>query len=432
MRMQHNILRVIPLLIAITVTGFSQAAKQDTLKELMRRIEILTEEIEKEKLGEVAQRQYEGKYGLGPAASQVYHKKEAGVSIAGYGELVFQNYAGEKDNGSPGGKTNQIDFLRAILYVGYKFNERFLFNSEIEFEHALAGDSKPGEVAMEFGYIDGKIIPELAIRTGMILVPVGIINELHEPSTFYGSLRPETERFIIPTTWRAIGAGLVGGTVSGIGYRVYIAESLKAAKFSSGGIRSGRQSGAEAVAEDFAFTGRLEYTGFPGLNVGASFFSGKTGQGLMDSTGAKVNPTTTILSAHGIFVRKGIELRALVASTWISDAAQLNSALGFTGSKSVGERQFGYYITLAYDFLQLLKPDTQAGFQAFVQYEKFNTQQEVPAGFSSDPANERTNVTFGLMYKPIANIGFKIDYINRDNKAGNALDQFNAAVTYLF
>ncbi|MFQ5584658.1 MAG: hypothetical protein ACE5GL_09510, partial [Calditrichia bacterium] len=161
MRMRYNILLMFPLLIAITTAAFSQATKQDTLKELMRRIEILTEEIEKEKLGGVAQRKYEGQYGLGPAASQVYHKKDAGASIAGYGELVFQNYAGEKDNGSPAGKSNQIDFLRAILYVGYKFNERFLFNSEIELEHALAGDSKPGEVAVEFGYIDGKIIPEL-------------------------------------------------------------------------------------------------------------------------------------------------------------------------------------------------------------------------------------------------------------------------------
>ncbi len=83
---------------------------------------------------------------------------------------------------------------------------------------------------MEFGYIDATIIPELTVRSGMVLMPVGIINEFHEPSTFFGSLRPETERHIIPTTWRAIGAGVVGGTQSGIEYRAYFTEGAECGK----------------------------------------------------------------------------------------------------------------------------------------------------------------------------------------------------------
>ena len=98
----------------------------------------------------------------------------------------------------------------------------------------------------------------------------------------------------------------------------------------------------------------------------------------------------------------------------------------------MGETQFGYYVTVAYDFLQFIKPGTKAHFQAFIQYEQLNPQKEVPSGFSTDPAKDKTNLTIGLMYKPIVNIGFKIDYINRDNQAGTALDQINAAVTYLF
>lgn len=418
-------------LLVMMSLGWAQT-KQDTLNDLMRKVEILTREIEKQKLGEVAERKYESKYGLGPAASQIYHKPDPGVSIAGYGEVVYENYADKKDDDSPGGRADQIDYLRNIIYVGYRYNDRFLFNAEIEFEHALAGDGKPGEVAMEFGYVDAMLIPELTFRAGMVLVPIGIINEFHEPSTFFGALRPETERHIIPTTWRANGMGFVGGTASGIGYRAYILEGLNAAKFSASGIRSGRQSGARAVAENLAFAGRAEYTGFPGLNIGASFYTGNSGQGLRDSLGSQISSPTTILAVHAMLVRSGFEVRALYARSSIGDVVQLNDALGFAGGGSIGEEQFGYYVTFGYDVLQLLMAGSEAQLQPFIQYEKLDTQHKVPGGFSRNPANEKTNLTLGVMYKPISNVGFKLDYIDRDNEAGNALDQFNIALTYLF
>lgn len=425
-------LTILAALILMTVPLAAQKTKQDTLKELIRKVDILTKELEKEKLGEVSERKYESKYGLGPAASQVYYKKDPGVSLAGYGELVFQKFADSKDDDSPSTTNDQIDYLRNIIYVGYKFNERFLFNAEIEIEHAIAGDGKPGEVAMEFGYIDAMVVPELTLRSGMVLVPVGIINEFHEPSTFFGALRPETERHIIPTTWRAVGAGIIGGTASGIGYRSYVTEGLNAAKFSASGIRSGRQKGGKAIAEDFGLSARLEYTGYPGLNIGASLYTGNSGQGLTDSSGAAIGVNTTIFSVHGMFARNGLELRALYARSSISDVTALNNTLGFTGNKSIGDSQFGYYVNAGYDVLQLFKEGSTALIQPFVQYEKLNTQDSVPDGFNIDPTRERTNITIGVMYKPIPNIGFKLDYLNRKNEAGNALDQFNVAATYLF
>ncbi|MGH7452380.1 MAG: hypothetical protein ACRENG_13620, partial [bacterium] len=137
----------------------AQTAQQDTLRELMRRIDILAEEIEKSKLGEVAERKYESRYGMGPAASQVYRLKKTGVSIAGYGEVTYQNFAKETDSDQPSGKTDNIDYLRHVIYVGFKFNDRFLFNSELEIEHGSTGegDEEKGEVAMEFGYLDAQL-----------------------------------------------------------------------------------------------------------------------------------------------------------------------------------------------------------------------------------------------------------------------------------
>ncbi|MGH7495599.1 MAG: hypothetical protein ACREOO_24835 [bacterium] len=412
---------------------FAQTAtRQDTLAELSRRIDVLTEEIEKVRLGEAAERRYEGKYGMGPAASQVYQIKKTGVSLAGYGEVTYQDFSQETDQGNASGRTNEIDFLRLIVYTGFRFNQRLLFNAEIEFEHGSTASGRPGEVSVEFGYVEAMLTPVLNARAGMLLTPVGIINEYHEPPTYFGVLRPETESQIIPTTWRGNGAGIVGASNNGLGYKLYVLESLYAARFSSSGIRSGRQFGARAIAEDFALTGRLDYSGIPGLNFGASFFTGNTGQGIRDAADGEINARVNLISAHALLSYRGLEARALYARSTIGDVDSLNSFLDVAGSQSVGESQEGFYATLGYNILSLFKPTSQAAIYPFIQYEKLNTQKEVPAGFSLDPSKERTNITYGLSYKPHPNVAFKLDYVNRDNEAGNAVNQFNLAVTYLY
>ncbi len=418
--------------LAASTVWAQTVTRQDTLAELSRRIDILTQEIEKARLGEVAERKYESKYGLGPAASQVYHLKKTGVSLAGYGEVTYQDFSQETDAGVLSGRTNEIDFLRLIVYTGFRFNERLLFNAEIEFEHASTGSGRPGEVSVEFGYLEAMLAPALNVRAGMLLTPVGIINELHEPPTYFGALRPETESQIIPSTWRANGAGILGATGGGLGYKLYVIESLNASKFSSSGIRSGRQFGARAIAEDFALTGRVDYAGIPGVNFGASFFSGNTGQNLVDAAGGDLNARVNLVSVHALFSYRGLEARALYARSTLGDADSLNSFLKLTGNKSVGETQDGFYITAGYNVLALIKPNSQAAVYPFVQYEKLNTQKEVPAGFSLDLSRARTNITYGLSYKPHPNVAFKADYLNRKNEANTGVNQFNLAVNYLF
>ena len=412
------------------IPAFAQTARQDTLRELMRRLDILTEEIEKSKLGEVAARTYESRFGLGPAASQVYQLKKAGVSIAGYGEVTYQNFAQKNDADRPSGKTDEIDYLRHVVYVGYKFSDRILFNSEVEFEHASTG--RRGSVSVEFGYVDVQISSALAARAGMVLVPVGIINELHEPPTFYGSLRPETESAIIPTTWRTNGFGVVGSLKSGLGYRLYLIEGLNAAGFSASGIRGGRQSGSQSLAEDFALTGRVDYSGVAGLMVGASFYTGQSGQGLKNAAGHEIGGRTTLWALHGILARHGLELRGLLAQSTIGETDSLNRVLRFSGSNAIGKKQNGFYLTAAYDILPLFIKGKTSALLPFVQYEKLNTQSTLGSRFTANAANERTNFTYGLAFKPHPNVAFKLDYLNRRNKAQTAVNQFNAALNYLF
>jgi len=408
----------------------SQETQQDTLRELIRRIDILTEEIEKAKLGEVAERKYESQRGLGPAASQVYQLKKAGVSLAGYGEVTYQNFAKENDASLPSGKNDEIDYLRNIIYVGFRFSDRLVFNSEIEVEHGSTG--KKGEVSMEFGYIEAQLAPAVAVRAGMVLPPVGIINELHEPPTFHGSLRPEVEQAIIPSTWRTNGIGFVGSVPAGLGYRVYLVEGLNASKFSASGIRSGRQSGSKSVAEDFGLTGRMEYTGWAGIQLGASFYTGYSGQDLIDADGREIDARVNLFALHGLYNRHGLELRGLYAHLTIADADRLNRALLLTGDRSLGQKQTGFYLTAAYNVLPLLRKGVTSAVMPFVQFEKLDTQAKVPAGFSRSAASERTNIGYGITFKPHPNVAFKADYLNRKNEAGTAVDQLNFALAYLF
>lgn len=405
---------------------FAQATRQDTLQELQRQISILSEEIEKMKLGEVAEIQYEPSRGLGPAAAKVYQLKKTGVSLAGYGEVVYENYAEDRDDGTVATTKDKVDFLRNVVYVGFHFNDWIVFNSEIEFEHASTG--KGGEVSVEFGYVELMVAKQFNLRAGMVLPPLGIINEKHEPSTFFGTLRPYVERVIIPSTWRTNGFGAYGEIAPSLNYRAYIVEGLNAQKFSaSEGIRGGRQSGANALIENVGITGKIEYEGLAGTRLGVSFYTGNSGQGAKDSLG-DISASTTLFSIHGEYAWRGLELRGLYAATSVGEAGRVSKLANST----VGSKMDGWYVVAGYDVVPLVSPGSEHYLAPFVQYEKFNTQKEVDAGFTASNANNRSILTVGLTYKPHPNVAFKFDYRDNKNEAGTGLNQWNLAVNYLY
>src|SRR6266542_457473 len=271
--------------------------KQDPdLQELRRRLDLLAAEVETLRSGETQgtpltdpQRRL---LGLGPSAASVYERK-AGVSIAGYGEMLYENFDSPDE-----GAGSRIDFLRAVLYTGYRFNERFVFNSEIEFEHG--GE----EVGVEFAYLDYRVRDNLSLRGGMLLVPLGLVNEFHEPNVFIGARRPQTEQQLIPSTWHENGFGVVGssGTVS---YRAYLVDGFDANGFSASGLRGGRQEGIEAKASDWGVAGRLDVNPVPGVLVGTGLYRGNSGQ---DQFGTS-DIGTTIVELHGQAQIRGVDVR---------------------------------------------------------------------------------------------------------------------------
>jgi uncharacterized small protein (DUF1192 family) len=413
-----------------------QTGDADRVTELERRLEVLAGEIEKLKIGEAAVSADQSEHGFGPAASKIY-RTERGISIGGYGELFYQHAEDEekeviavpstKEEGEEeeeeeeGG--DQFDLRRAVLYFGYKWNDRILFNSEIEYEHA--GE----EVSVEFAYLDFLWRPQANFRAGLVLLPVGFLNELHEPTVFLGANRPDVERLILPTTWKENGFGLFG-EAGPLTYRTYIVNGLDAEGFSDEGLRDGRQGGSEAHAEELAWVGRLDYTGLPGFLVGGSVYTGKSGQDLETTGGGEIGVGTTIVEGHLEWRWRGLEFRALGVQADLDDVAELNRFLDLEGDESIGEKLKGYYLQLGYDLLA--GRNSGRALIPYARWETYNTQDEVPAGFLANPANDVESLTLGIAYKPIEQLIFKADYQNVDNEAGTGTDRLNLLLGYVF
>lgn len=240
---------------------------------------------------------------------------ETRLPVAGYMDLHFN-----KDSGQPG----RADFHRFVLLFGHSFSERIKFWSELELEHSLVeGGKEQGELALEQAYLDFLVKPWLNFRGGMVLSPVGIINERHEPPSFNGVERPFVETLIIPTTWREMGVGLTGELGRGFRYRTYMVSALEPAGFNADeGIRNGRTNGFNASFRNPAAIGRLEFGGIRKLTLGLSGYTG-----VSSSDAIKVTPRVSIFSFDGRYSIRRLDLRGLFASTWITKSRELNTAL---------------------------------------------------------------------------------------------------------
>ncbi len=395
--------------------------------QLEHKTDILATEVEKLKTALVIPeaKQYKSMYGLGPAASAVY-RVNRGLSIGGYGEAFYTNVVGDK-----GSSKDRFDLGRVVMYFGYKFSDRIVLNNEIEYEHATTGEGaeEKGEVSVEFSTLDFFLHPGANIRTGLLLMPMGFINEIHEPTFFHGNRRPDVERFIIPSTWRELGAGLFGEPLPGLQYRVYAVNGLRAREFESGSIREGRQGGSNAFAEDFAFTGRVDYSpAFArGLLIGASAYLGDSGQG-ESFRGRRPDVFTQLYELHAQWRYRGLELRALGAYGHIDDAALLSAA----NKETIGKSNYGWYAEAAYDIMPLIWQDTAHYLAPFFRYERYDTIAESPDGFLDDGTFDREVYQGGLSYKPIPNIVIKADYRNITAKSGKPADEVNLGLGFIF
>ena len=400
------------------------------VRELERRLDLLAREIDDMRLGDVAA-PLESRHGLGPAASKVYAVNR-GLSLGGYGEMLYADFANERENGTPSNARRQIDFVRQVLYVGYKFDDHLILNSEIEFEHAST--SQAGSVSVEFATLDAMLRREINLRAGLVLIPMGLINELHEPPVFLGARRPEIERRIVPSTWRANGIGVFGETATGLSYRAYLVESLRADRFDGTGLRNGRQNGSEALFESLAGTARLDYTR-SGVRAGASVFYGNTSQGMKTMAGRSFDGRTAIYEGHVDAHVRGVRFRGLIAGANVDEADAINELRNLTGNgggASVGSEQIGFYLEAGYDLWSRLRPETRFELVPYARYEELDSQSEVPAGYVKSAANADRITTVGAAFYPHPQVVVKADYQWLRDDAQTGTDQWNAALGYLF
>ncbi len=342
--------------------------------------------------------------------------------LSGYMDFHFNN---------PEKEDPRFDFHRFVLLFSHSFTDRIRFVGELELEHAVVeGLEKNGELELEQAYVDFLVAPKLNLRAGMLLVPVGIINERHEPPSFQGVERPFVDTVIIPSTWFEAGAGIHGELGQGWRYRAYVMAPLDASEFNAEeGIRGGRQKGVEANTRSLAHTGRLEYVGLPGLSLGTSYWYGKTsGISFPD-----VNSRVLLGEVDGRYRNGNLEFRSQYVHLFLDGAAELNSRIQRTVgvSPNIAEQIRGLYLESTYFVLPHAAPRELA---LFLRYENFDTQYRMPTGFLPLKRFDRSAWVIGFTYYPDPDVAVKFDYsiVRNQSSLVNAPNSLNLGLGWWF
>lgn len=359
-------------------------------------------------------------------------QEEERLSIGGYGQIDYNQPIESRMM-----KDGLLDVHRLVLMFGYKFTDKTSFISEVEFEHVK-------EVYVEQAFLQHEILPWLKFRGGLMLVPMGIINEYHEPSTFNGVERPNLDKYIVPTTWREIGAGFTGVfTSAAVSYQLYLMNGFLgydgSAKLSgSNGFRKGRQKGAESLINSPSLAFRVNYFGISGLQLGLSAYSGKSQTTLFDdlektdNMGVSTADSTVVgLDMIGMDARYqlgGLRLRGQINYGLVSNSLQYNE---FAGS-DLGSSIFGWDGEVAYNVLNSFE-HVKTELIPFIRYEQYHTHSSVDDAVMINPEYNRSDITFGIGYKLDKGAMLKVDYQIFQNKGSDQnMKQINAGVAVWF
>ena len=431
-----NTFKLIPLCAALVLTGVASTSyAQATPAALLQRLEAMDAEIKalRSELAQVKSAQTQTEATAQQASSTAAKAQtEAQTAVAavatgvggtgmklggpstvltGYGELVYTRPTKNT-------KAAEADLRRAVIGLQHRFNDKTKLVTEIEFEHAVTSATDRGEVAIEQAYVEHQLNNKLAARAGLFLIPMGLVNENHDPYAFYGVDRPLVETAIIPSTWREGGLMLVGTQDNGVSWKAGISTGFDLTKWDSKGgdgkespLGSTHQELQFAKSKNLSVFGSVDWRGTPGLLVGGGLFMGKAGHGsLVNGLGAAVNanPRVTIWDLHARWTPGKWDLSAVYAAGSISDTATLN--VPFAGDPTPIPSKFdGMYVQAAYNVW------SQGDYQVkpFVRYERVNTAKAY-AGFptglgrAADPYEKV--LTLGANFHLAPTVVVKADY----------------------
>jgi hypothetical protein len=429
-------------LTATTIFAADPAALEKKVDELSQEIALLKQQVEQLKAAQAptAVAAAATAAPVQPAnsgsatAPAVATSEKTETQIGGYGEAVFSAFRHDSSR-------NVADLRRLVLLVGHRFNDQLTFNSEIEWEHAVASNEDKGESEIEQAFLDYHLPAGPTIRGGLFLIPLGLLNENHEPPVFYGVNRNEVETRIIPTTWREGGFAVRGNTESGLDYEFGITTGFNTTKFDDPGapLAASHQELQLAHAHDPSFHGALNYRGISGLLLGTGVFTGnsthanatfKEDSTNPDFAGAKAR--VTLWDAHARWQPGRWDLSALYAAGSIGDAAQMDATIAAYNEATGNERPWlpsrfnGWYLQAAYKAWE----SGDRSLSPFVRYEFFDTQAKMPGGFARDPANRDYVFTSGFSFHLHPQVVLKADYQKYQDNPDN--DRFNLGLGFMY
>jgi hypothetical protein len=353
------------------------------------------------------------------------------LSLWGYGEVYYTHPLHDAS-------LTEADLARAVFGIGYRFDDRTIFNSEFEVEHAIASADDKGEFEVEQFYIDHQLADGAAVKAGLFLMPFGLLNEHHEPTNFYGVQRNFVETLIIPSTWREGGVGFHGNTSIGLGWDVGLTTGFNLAGWNNNPedpqyrtalqledndvapLQATHQELELANAQHLSQYVALNYSGVPGLLTGAAIFTGKAA---LPPPAGLPDERVTLWEAHARWTPGAADISAVYARGTISNTATYN--LVNTGVANPLPSAFlGYYLQGAYTLWQ------QGGyrFSPFIRWEHYDMGASyegiapgfttVPTGLAADgkpwPQPRDSVWTLGASFFLNPHVVFKADYQHFD------------------
>lgn len=392
-----------------------------------------------------------------------------GLSIGAYGEVKF----GARQNPSAGGQwQNGFDLHRMVLLPTYAITPNIIFNAEIEFEHGGSAfdtdDKRHGTAEIEQIWVDFKIIDQFNIRSpGVDLVPIGYINQHHEPTQFYSVNRPQLYNGLIPSTWMVPAASAYGRIADGVSYQFQVSSSIEdfgdsfdkrtdANTVAAGGYVAGITGASglgssRPVIGDFrqlsntmAYAGKLDFSPpfVPGLawSVSSYYTPNVTPRGAYSDTGMALGKSSMTMFDGEFRYRvpnTGFEFRGEYVHVSFGNPANLRANNDTDPTNNVGKTMFGYSGEIAYHIAMgtILGSEWEA-----VPFYNYTYQNLQTSGFAGTDLNAPTGAgqahfhTMGVAIFPSPKLVLKATYqkVKSNDPAGANADSILGGVGFFF
>jgi hypothetical protein len=391
-----------------------------------------------------AERQQPLSFGSSGSGRLVYAKPFVSFPkaiVGGYFDIQYRThrrpvletgYEGIRNNQ---GTTNGFDQQRFVPFIYADITEHLKFASELEIEHGIraAGDF---EISLEFAHVDYLINEKVNVRGGIILIPLGKFNLLHDSPLNDLTDRPIVSRLIIPSTMSETGAGLYGtfypGRTGKLDYEIYMTTGPcgynndgSPRVTEENGTKDSRQRKCASddgldINNGKAVSGRLAFSPMLGIEVAGSGYYG-------NQSPSSYNPLSIFaidwtlqkgpfeLIGEAAWAHARNNARAIPGSTFqgIAPGSLLTGIGTLNPLGTPPERMQGFYVQGNYhfmpSFLTKLSPKRfgeGSTFTAVIRYDRVNLNLDNKA----ENAGEIEQISFGLNYRPVEDAVLKMSY----------------------